>query len=72
MVDRLTQAYAGKVTISRVDMTNQTAEGKRLIAAYHVQYQPTFVFVSSGGVVQATVVGELSESALRAKLDALR
>jgi thioredoxin-like negative regulator of GroEL len=72
VVDRLKKAYAGKVDI-RVMMTDTAdAETQRLAAVFKIEYVPTFVLVDSAGAQKGFVVGEVAESSLRQRLDALR
>jgi thioredoxin-related protein len=72
VVDRLEKQYAGKVDVKRMSLNGDDAAAEALASKYGVQYVPTFVFVDSQGGQQGVLVGETAESALRAKLDALR
>ena len=72
VVDRLTTEYKGKVDIRRMDTESGDPDVERLAKVFGIQYVPTFVFVDSKGVKQGIVVGEVTEAALREKLDALK
>ncbi|MDO8915478.1 MAG: thioredoxin domain-containing protein [Coriobacteriia bacterium] len=72
VVDRLKQAYAGKVDVKVMMLDGNDTEAERLAGIVGVQYVPTFVFVDSNGAQQGLVVGEMSEADMRARLDALR
>lgn len=72
VVDRLREAYAGRVDVKRMSLDGDDPEAERLADIVGVQYVPTFVFVDSRGVQQGLVVGEVSEADLRARLDALK
>jgi protein-disulfide isomerase len=72
VVDRLKEAYAGKVDVRIMMLDGQDAEAEKLAGIVGVEYVPTFVFVDSGGAQQGLVVGEVTESEMRARLDALR
>lgn len=71
VVDRLREAYAGKVDVKRMSLDGDDPEAERLANLVGVQYIPTFVFVDSKGVQQGLVVGETTEADLRARIDAL-
>jgi protein-disulfide isomerase len=72
VVDRLKEAYAGKVDVRIMMLDGQDAEAEKLAGIVGVEYVPTFVFVDSSGAQQGLVVGEVTESEMRARLDALR
>ena len=72
VVDRLREAYAGKVDIKRMSLDGDDPEAERLAGLAGVQYVPTFVLVDSKGVQEGFIVGETPEADLRTKLDALR
>jgi len=72
VVDRLREQYAGRVDVKAMSLDGDDAEAEALANAIGVQYVPTFVFVDSKGVQQALVVGEMSESDMRTKLDSLK
>jgi thioredoxin-like negative regulator of GroEL len=72
VVDRLETAYAGKVDVKRMSLNGDDPAAEQMATTFGVQYIPTFVFVDSQGAQQGIVVGEVAESTLRAKLDALR
>jgi thioredoxin-related protein len=72
VVDRLTTEYTGKVDIKKMSLNGDDPTAEGLATTFGVQYVPTFVFVDSQGAQQGLVVGEVAESTLRAKLDALR
>lgn len=55
-----------------MSLDGDDANAEALANAVGVQYVPTFVFVDSKGVQQSLVVGEMSESDMRARLDALK
>lgn len=72
VVDRLAQQYTGKVDVKRMSLDGDDPNAETLANSLGVQYVPTFVFVDSKGVQQSLVVGEMSESDMRSKLDALK
>lgn len=72
VVDRLANDYAGTVDVKLMSLNGDDAAAEGLANQFGVQYVPTFVFVDSQGGRQGLIVGETAESALRAKLDALR
>jgi thioredoxin-related protein len=72
VVDRLKQAYAGRVDVKVMMLDGNDAEAERLADIVGVQYVPTFVFVDSKGAQQGLVVGEVSEADMRARLDTLK
>ncbi len=71
VVDRLTDEYEGTVEIRAMNVENDAAAAE-LASSFRVQYVPTFVFVGVDGTTAETLVGEVSEDALREKLDALK
>jgi len=71
VVDGLESSYAGRVKIKRMNVDGSDEEATRLAESCGVEYVPTFVFVSSGGTVSKTMVGEFSEPGLSAQLDRL-
>lgn len=71
VVDRLTREYAGKVEIRAMNVEKDKAASD-LASGFKVQYVPTFVFLNADGSVVDTIVGEASESQLKAALDALK
>ncbi len=71
VVDRLEQEYEDTVTFKVYDV-DKSQEGADLMRSYGAQYVPTFVFVSSDGAEAGRLVGEVAESEMRSKLDALR
>ncbi len=72
LVERLKREYAGKVEFRRyVDSGDPV--GDKLSQEFNVQYVPTFVFVNADGSVSGQpIVGGVSESVLRQRLDALK
>jgi thioredoxin-related protein len=72
VVDRLRTQYAGKVDLKAMDLSRGDASVEALATSFGVEYVPTFVFVDRDGTVRSSVVGEMSEDAMRAKLDALK
>ena len=72
VVDRLRNEYAGRADVKRMSLDGDDANAEALANAVGVQYVPTFVFVDSKGVQQSLVVGEMSESDIRARLDTLK
>jgi len=71
LVEGLEKTYKDKVEIRRYNVeTDQT--GVELAQKLGVQYVPTFLFVTAEGVVSKTLVGEQSEQAMVAGLDALK
>jgi len=71
VVDRLEQEYAGTVEF-RVYDVDKSQEGAELMRSYRAQHLPTFVFVNTDGSEAGRLVGEVAESEIKAKLDALR
>jgi len=71
VVDRLADKYEGDVEVRRMNV-EQDEEAANLASSYRVQYVPTFVFVNADGSTADTLVGEVSEDALRDALEALR
>lgn len=69
IVNGLKPQYDGKVAIRMYNAENDA--GNELAEEYGVQFVPTFVFVSSDGEVMNTLIGEVSENALKAELDKL-
>ena len=70
MVDRLKSEYEGKVEFRLINV-DEDEEGAALMARFGAQYVPTFVFVTSKGATVGQLVGEVEESVMREKLDAL-
>lgn len=71
VVDRLTDEYEGTVEIRALNV-EEDASAAELASSFRVQYVPTFVFVNADGSTADTLVGEVSEDALRDALDALK
>ena len=71
VVDRLTDEYENTVEIRAMNVENDAAAAQ-LASSFRVQYVPTFVFVRADGTTADTLVGEVSEDALRETLDALK
>lgn len=71
VVDRLTTEYQTTVEIRQMNVEKDT-EAATLASSMRVQYVPTFVFMNADGTVSETLVGEVSEDALREALDALQ
>ncbi len=71
VVDRLTDEYEGTIEIRAMNVENDEAAAQ-LASSFRVQYVPTFVFVRADGTTAETLVGEVSEDALRGTLDALK
>ena len=71
VVDRLTDEYENTVEIRAMNVENDAAAAQ-LASSFRVQYVPTFVFVRADGTTAETLVGEVSEDALRETLDALK
>lgn len=71
LVEELKKTYADSVEIRMLNVeTDQDAV--KLAGKLGVEYVPTFVFVTKGGAVSKTVVGEMTKPVLRAGLDALK
>lgn len=70
VVDGLIPEYEGTVAIRKYDVDTSDA-GLALANEYGIQYVPTFVFVSSTGEHVDTIIGEVSEDALKSALDDL-
>lgn len=71
VVDRLTDEYEGTVEIRALNVEEDAAAAE-LASSFRVQYVPTFVLVNADGSTADTLVGEVSEDALRDALDALK
>jgi thioredoxin 1 len=71
VVDRLTTEYEGKVEILRMNVETDD-DAAALASEMRVQYVPTFVLLNSDGTTADTLIGELSESALKTALDSLK
>ena len=71
VVDRLREQYAGKVDVKRMSLDGDDKQAESLAQSAGIQYVPTFVFVDAQGARRDFVVGEMTEAALTAKLDAL-
>lgn len=71
VVDRLKQEYEGKVEFRLINVDTDP-DGSALMSQYGAQYVPTFVFLNADGTTADQVVGEVGESALRERLDALK
>ena len=71
VVDRLREAYSGKVEFQLYDIDNNP-KSEPLMKQYNAQYVPTFVFLNRDGSVSQRKVGETNEAEMRAALDALR
>ena len=71
VVDRLEKQYKGKVDFKRIDV-EKDKDGEALFKELGAQYVPTFFFFNADGTKADMVVGEVKESALRAKLDSLQ
>ena len=71
VVDRLTDEYENTVEIRAMNVENDAAAAQ-LASSFRVQYGSTFVFVRADGTTADTLVGEVSEDALRETLDALK
>lgn len=72
MVDRLKQAYAGKVDFRVYTDSPSGSEGDELARSFGIQYVPTFIFINSDGSTAGIKVGAPSEADLRAGIDALK
>ena len=72
VVDRLKEEYAGRIEFRRLDTTAGDPEVDRLANQFQIQYVPTFVFVNADGTTSDLLVGGTTETALRAKLNALK
>ena len=71
VVDRLKKKYQGKIEFKLYDV-DKSVEGSQLMQQFNAQYVPTFALVNRDGTVSQLKVGEISESALSAALDALK
>ena len=71
VVDRLKGEYEGNVEFRLINV-DEDEKGAALMTQFGAQYVPTFVFVASEGGMAWQLVGEVEESALREKLDALK
>ncbi|MFF2191335.1 thioredoxin family protein [Streptomyces sp. NPDC058157] len=65
MVDTIAAEYAGKVTVAKLDVDENTATPTE----YGVHETPTFILFKNGKA-QATKAGMLNKSQLKAFLDA--
>jgi thioredoxin-like negative regulator of GroEL len=70
VVDGLQSEYEGVVEF-RIINAETDPDGAALMQQYRVQYVPTFVFLSADGAVVDQIVGEVDESVLVEKLEAL-
>jgi thiol:disulfide interchange protein len=71
VVDGLKERYDGVVEF-RIINVETDPEGAALMQEYRAQYVPTFIFVTADGqVVDPPVVGEVAESVLVERLEAL-
>ncbi|MBE5868938.1 MAG: thioredoxin [Lachnospiraceae bacterium] len=66
VVDKLAQAFEGKVKIGKVNVDEDVAIAQK----YRVASIPTFVFFKDGQVAQ-TAVGAMSAAALEEKINSL-
>ncbi len=66
IMDKLAEAYKGKVKIGKLDVDENQQVGEK----YGIQSIPTLIFFKNGELVDK-VVGFQSEEALKQKLDAL-
>jgi thioredoxin-like negative regulator of GroEL len=71
LVEGLQQEYESKVEFRLLNV-ERDPEGVELARSLGVQFPPTFVFVNSDGVIAGRLIGEVAESELRERLDALR
>ena len=70
VVDRLKEQYKGKIDFYRWD-PGVDPQGNDLATKINAQYVPTFVFFNAKGEKVDMIVGGISETTLRAKLDTL-
>lgn len=70
VVDGLQPEYEGDVEF-RIINVETDPEGAALMQQFRAQYVPTFIFLSPDGQVVDQVIGEVEESVLQEKLDAL-
>ena len=71
LVEGLSSSYGGRIEFRRLNVeTDQNAIA--LANTLGLQYVPTFVYVNTDGAIAKTVVGEQTEPAMRAALDALK
>jgi len=71
VVDGLQPQYEGAVEFRLINVETDP-QGAALMQQYRAQYVPTFVFLSPDGEVVDQIVGEVAESVLVEKLDALK
>lgn len=71
VVNRLKKRYAGKVDFKLYNVET-SSDGAATAQRYGVTAVPTFVFLNADGSKAGQQVGTLSESQLRATLDALK
>ncbi|MHB1136150.1 MAG: thioredoxin family protein [Coriobacteriia bacterium] len=70
IVNGLKPQYEGKVAIRMYNVESSDA-GMELAEEYGIQFVPSFVFVDGNGEYVNTIIGEISESGLKAELDKL-
>ncbi|PKQ29302.1 MAG: thiol reductase thioredoxin [Actinobacteria bacterium HGW-Actinobacteria-10] len=71
VVDGLKKQYEGKVEFRLIN-TDTEQNAQALAQKYRVTAVPTFVFLNKDGTEAGRRLGEVSESDMRAQLDALK
>jgi thiol:disulfide interchange protein len=71
VVNGLVPEYESTVAIRMYDVGGDSSDALTLSNQYNVEYVPTFVFVNAQGELVDTIIGEVSEGALRDALDRL-
>ncbi len=71
LVEGLEKEYGDTVEFRLYNVEEDKA-GIAIADQLGVQYVPTFVFVTKDGVVSSKIVGEQTEEAMRAGLEALK
>ena len=65
-VDRLEKEWHEKLVVRRVNI--QSAEGRKLMTQYQIEFTPTFIFFDAAGRERWRSVGELDAARVRASL----
>lgn len=71
IVNGLKPQYDDTVAIRMYNVESSDA-GNELAQEYGIQFVPSFVFVDGEGNYVNTIIGEISESGLKAELDKLQ
>ena len=66
-VDRLENAWRGKLQVQRVDI--QSPAGKQLVSRYRIEITPTFIYFDGTGQEQWRSVGAVDAAQVRSTLE---